>query len=1044
MGTDGGPSDHAGRRLRGRFLTLLLGAAIPLVLLLLALGLRTYDRTMADVVARHSEAQQVRRTRLEELVGAVRTHVTVMRSYVGERLRQRADLAPWDGPLEWVDRGTDPGPDRGVLLSPPDRLTPETRREVTAVEPIYALSRATHAAHPFLRWSYFFSQSRSFMAIYPWASTTEMLGRDEPAKVFDGYYGYDVYALGEPGRNPSRTPYWTPVYLDAGGAGLMVSHATPIYDGDTFLGIVGTDVLLTQLSEDLGRLPPTAGEVVVLDQKDNIVAAAAGLAPGGLAPVPAATLLGPLPADPADGRFRRHGDRMVSVVAIEGTPWRLVMTLPGRMIGAAVFDELWPHAALLAGILATFATFAALFGRQFVRPAVALARYATQTPDMGAIPPPPRVPEAWRGLAEQIAATFEERDARLRQMRAMIDGIPLRAVYVDARGIYRDVNREFLDFVRLDRDRVIGRTVHEVLGPAIAEQYATLAPRIRAGDIARWEGWIDFRDRGRRYLQVSVLPFVEKGEDEAGFLTFTRDLTELKKAEHEAAENLGALAASEALHRSIVLSALDAIVVVDEAGITREFNPAAEAIFGQTAADVVGRPIGDVIIPPSMREAHRAGMARYLSTGIARVVGRRIEVTALHADGSELPVELTVTEVMQGERKLFTSHIRDLREAKRLAREIENSRNRLHQVEKLSAMGSLLASVAHELNNPLAIVIAQSTLLAEKAPDEGTRQRAERIRAAADRCGRIVKSFLAMARQKPPKRDPLDMGDVVRASLEMVGYGLRSSGIAVETALADPLPTVLADRDLMSQVVSNLLLNAQQALSERPLPRRIRVSARREGDRLTLVVSDNGPGVPEAIAARIFDPYFTTKAAGVGTGIGLSISRTIVASHGGELTVAQGPEGGAAFAVSLPIAVSPAEAERNVPGETGAEDGLRVLIVDDEPDVAASLAEMVELLGHRAVVADGATGALALVETGAPFDAVLSDLRMPGIDGVGLVERLIRLGTPLARRVVLVTGDTVAGPMRLANLGRDDLVTIEKPFGLDDVRSALEKVTAEA
>jgi PAS domain S-box-containing protein len=299
----------------------------------------------------------------------------------------------------------------------------------------------------------------------------------------------------------------------------------------------------------------------------------------------------------------------------------------------------------------------------------------------------------------------------------MIDGVPLRAVYVDANYVYQDANREFLGFVGLGLDQLVGRRVSEVLGPEVEQQYVDLTPRIRAGETARWEGWIDYVHHGKRYLRVSILPYAGSSGGAAGFLTFTRDLTELKNAETEAAASIEALADSEALHRSIVLSALDGIIVIDEAGITREFNPAAEAMFGMKAEAAVGRPICDVIIPPSMREAHRNGMTRYLASGHPRVIGKRIEVAAIDATGAEMPVELTVTEVSQNGRRLFTSHIRDLREQKRLAGEIEEGRNRLHQVEKLTAMGSLLASVAHELNNPLAIVIAQTTLLADKAPD---------------------------------------------------------------------------------------------------------------------------------------------------------------------------------------------------------------------------------------------------------------------------------------------------------------------------------------
>lgn len=448
--------------------------------------------------------------------------------------------------------------------------------------------------------------------------------------------------------------------------------------------------------------------------------------------------------------------------------------------------------------------------------------------------------------------------------------------------------------------------------------------------------------------------------------------------------------------------------------------------------------------PPAARNAHRSGLADYLKTGVARIVGRRTEVMAIDAQGAELPVELTVTEVRQGERRMFTSHIRDLREQKRLAREIEAGRERLHQVEKLSAMGSLLASVAHELNNPLAIVIAQATLLANKADSEGTRQRADRIRAAADRCGRIVKSFLAMARQKPPVREPLDLREVVENTLEMLAYGLRSSGVEVVVDLERPLPIISADRDLMSQVISNILINAQQALAERPLPRRITIRGRRTGETLLLTITDNGPGVSEEVAARIFDPYFTTKAAGVGTGIGLSISRNIVASHGGELRLVSRPEGGAAFEIRLPVAGGTPGAAADADVHGAEQRGLSLLIVDDEPDVAASLAEMSEMLGHRPMVVDSAAAALALVESGRHFDVVLTDLRMPGTDGVNLLERLASLDGALGRHAIIVTGDSVAGPTRLASLGRADLVTIDKPFSPADVQGALERVMAES
>ena len=218
--------------------------------------------------------------------------------------------------------------------------------------------------------------------------------------------------------------------------------------------------------------------------------------------------------------------------------------------------------------------------------------------------------------------------------------------------------------------------------------------------------------------------------------------------------------------------------MTDETGRILEFNPAAEIMFGYARSFAVGRMIADLIIPP--RPAPRAtkrGCGATSTSGQPAVLGRRVEVEAMRADHSMFPAELSVTEMRMTSGQLFAAHIRDLTEAKAAQAEIERQRDRLHQAEKLAAMGSLLASVAHELNNPLAIVIAQSTLLDMKAESEQVKQRAERIHAAAQRCGRIVKSFLAMARQKPPERRAVDLNEIVKAALELSEYGRRSAGI---------------------------------------------------------------------------------------------------------------------------------------------------------------------------------------------------------------------------------------------------------------------------
>ena len=448
-------------------------------------------------------------------------------------------------------------------------------------------------------------------------------------------------------------------------------------------------------------------------------------------------------------------------------------------------------------------------------------------------------------------------------------------------------------------------------------------------------------------------------------------------------------------------ASLDAIIVIDETGKIIEFNPAAEQMFGLQRSRHHRQGPARHHHPGILPQGLRQWRANTWPAAARRCSASRMETVTQNAAGEVFPIELTATEMKVADRRIFFGSIRDLRERRQAEDEINRQREKLHQNEKMAAMGSLLAGVSHELNNPLAVVVAQSTLLHEFAADPQTKARAEKVRAAAERCGRIVKSFLGMVRLHPTSQAETDLNQVVRSALEVTAYGARSSGIGIETDFvggpllrAWPMPTTSPRSPPTSwSTASTRWPPARASAASRCAP-----SAPTTGT-AGFSVEDNGPGMPEAIRDRIFESYFTTKPVGVGTGIGLSISHSIVERHNGRIWF----EEVAAVRRALRRWSCPASTRPAVSATVGRTDGA--------PDLRRCAdhrrrARRRRLAG-RYSRADGLsnprscsawTSATEELDGFEP-DIVFSDLRMPGKSGMAIYRELLarraRAGAPL-------------------------------------------------
>jgi two-component system NtrC family sensor kinase len=371
--------------------------------------------------------------------------------------------------------------------------------------------------------------------------------------------------------------------------------------------------------------------------------------------------------------------------------------------------------------------------------------------------------------------------------------------------------------------------------------------------------------------------------------------------------------------------------------------------------------------------------------------------------------------------------VRDVGEEKLLVEQ-------LVQQEKLAAIGQLVSGVAHELNNPLASVMAYSQLVLTSAGDDAARDDALRtIHAEAKRAAKIVSNLLTFARQHPPQRTTTFVNDVITSILEMRRYALKVHGIEIDERLDGSLPAIWADPFQLQQVLLNLVGNAEQALSAWEGEKRIGVTSEVRSGRIVVTVTDSGPGIPPTELDRVFNPFYTTKSVGKGTGLGLSVSDGIIREHGGSIRV-ESRGRGASFIVELPI-IAPPGAESTTEAEPEADAArnrpLTMLVVDDEPAIRSAIVRYFAGLGHTVDAAGTGAEAHALLES-RRYDTLLLDLRMPDTSGDAIYRELVERDPGHASRVIFLTGDVQSDATQqfIEGSGR---ASVMKPFSFDEL-----------
>jgi PAS domain S-box-containing protein len=498
--------------------------------------------------------------------------------------------------------------------------------------------------------------------------------------------------------------------------------------------------------------------------------------------------------------------------------------------------------------------------------------------------------------------------------------------------------------------------------------------------------------------------------------------------------------------RMVTDTIADAVISIDATSTIEFANPAAERIFGYTAAELAGQPLTK-LMPERFRNRHLAALRRYVDSGNRTIAWDGTELVGLRRDGREFPIDVAFAEDLLGEHRTFTGTIRDISARKSLEEQ-------LVQAQRLESIGRLAGGIAHDFNNILTAILGYAGLLSEELPaNDPNRDKVVGIEQAARRATTLVRQLLAFGRRQVLHPEVLDVNEVIRAVTPMLERVIGED-IRFATRLTGKVHPIEADRGQLEQVLVNLVVNARDAM-----PRGGQLTIETEnveldeahaqqhpevmpGRHVMLAVSDTGHGMDAATQARIFEPFFTTKEVGRGTGLGLATVYGIVRQSGGHIWVYSEPDKGTSFRLYFPFVAAETERASTTPPAVLPEERNgreTVLVAEDEASLRRLIETVLHRRGYTVVSAANAASALDALKR-QPVDLLVTDIVMPGRSGVELAAAVRAVAPGL--RIVFISGYTAGAIEHHGSIDEED-VLLQKPFTPDGlaqaVRSALDR-----
>jgi PAS domain S-box-containing protein len=528
-----------------------------------------------------------------------------------------------------------------------------------------------------------------------------------------------------------------------------------------------------------------------------------------------------------------------------------------------------------------------------------------------------------------------------------------------------------------------------------------------------------YSDRVDVFDDEEAALMVEMAEDIAFALNAIEAETERRRSEE-------ALKESEEKFRDFFETSRDIVFITAKDGAILDVNRAFEEILGYTRQETLSKNVAFFYKDPQDRDQFRA------ATDTLGFIGD-YEATLRRKNGSFADCLITAVARRDHDEKVigYQGTIRDISEKKQMERQ-------LIQAEKLSSLGGILSGVAHEMNNPLTSIIGIAQMIMRGPVPEEIREKLDVIHRESMRTAKIIQGLLTFAREHKPERKMILVNKIIEESYRLREYEFRVDGIEMKLELAKNIPLTAADPYQLQQVFINLINNSRDALADGGGSVLIIRSFRRENS-IVIEFEDDGPGIPEQDMGFIFDPFFTTKDVGKGTGLGLSIVYGIINEHGGKIEVKSSSGKGAKFTIFLPVIKTIAEKTTAPKVLAEKPKGVKsVLVVEDEESLRMMIREVLEQDGYRVQQCEGGQQAIEMMKT-KRFDAIITDLKMPGIGGKELYTFVQKYYPVLAPRVLFITGD-VLGKDTQAFLKITGNVYLEKPFEIEVLLARLSEV----